>query len=371
MEAVGADTRDSRRFRTLLLAALLAGFLPACLGIVLLLRHQVAGIDFSPIWAGARAALSAPQKVYDFGYITGLQGWPLGPGRPRPFIYPPSALLLFSPLALAPYWAGYLTLMAATCGGYLWAGRRIGAPWWLALFPVVWLVVYAGQLTLLIAALALTALTLPKRPLLAGVLFGVAAAIKPQMLVFAPLALAAEGRWRSLLAAGFAGLALCAASLAVWGLAPWLQWLEAVRRFKDEVLFTNPGLVEDMITPYALLTRLGLPGALAYGLAPFAAGMVWVVFRTSRDPADRAIALFAGALLATPYAMQYEAALLAPAVAAYLARIEARPWLLYALAAGLFTAGMNAMIVPVVAALSLPLIAWHARRTAAAVPSPA
>src|SRR5262245_58175465 len=57
-------------------------------------RFQVAGADFSCVWAGARSALSEPARIYDFVHNSALQGWPLGAGRIRPYIYPPSALFL-------------------------------------------------------------------------------------------------------------------------------------------------------------------------------------------------------------------------------------------------------------------------------------
>ena len=43
--------------------------------------------------------------------------------------------------------------------------------------------------------------------------------------------------------------------------------------------------------------------------------MVWIVFRRTEDPARRLAALFGGGLFITPYAMHYDAALLAPAAA--------------------------------------------------------
>jgi len=349
-------------FRNIALWALLAAFAVYCIQVAGLVERGSLGVDFAPMWAGAQAALAHPQKIYDFRYITEIQGWPFGPDRIRPFIYPPSALVLFAPLALIPYTIAQAIWGATTGAFFLWASRRIGASWWLALFPALWLVAVCGQSTFLIGGLVMTALTLPRRPLLAGVLLGVAAAVKPQMLVFLPLALLAEGRWRTMISAGVTGFALCVLSAAVWGAGAWVEWLSAVHRFQTEVVFDNPALVEDAITPYAWLQTRGVPGAWAYLLAPVAAGFVWTTFRRSQDVADRLIAVFAAAIMVSPYAMHYEAALLAPAVAVYLSRVEARAWYAYAVAVCFFTVGMVWGVTTIATALSLPLLAQMSRR---------
>jgi hypothetical protein len=335
----------------------LAGALAyASFDIFTLTRIQAAGADFSCFWAGAKAALDAPARIYDFHYVSELQGWPLGPGRLRPFIYPPSGLLLFAPLAAAPYWVGYGAWVAATLLLFLWAARRIGAPWWMILLaPTVSLVVYTGQVTFLVGGLVLGGLSLRERPLAAGVLFGLAAAVKPQFLLLVPVALAAEGRWRTLLAAGSTGLALCLAAALVWGAQLWLDWLAALARF-NRVIFDDPALVADAVTPYAALVAGGHRGAWAWLLAPFAAWLVWAGFRRTRDLADRGLLLFGATLLVTPYAMNYELALFAPGLAVYLQRLRSPLWPRYAAAAlGHFMLpwGLASVLPP----LALPLAA--------------
>lgn len=342
-----------RSFRALALLGLLAAFAVVSAGMAQLLLHQPAGVDFSCFWAGARAALAGPDRLYDFGYITGLQGWPLGPGALRPYIYPPSALLVFVPFALVPYWIGYALWVLATGGLFLAAGLKAGARWWLVLLPPVALVAVCGQVTFLIGGLVLAGLALRDRRILAGVLFGVAAAIKPQLLVLLPFALLAEARWRTAAATGATGLALCAASAGIWGLQPWLDWIGALGRFRH-VIFDNPALVADAVTPYAFLQTQGLDGALAFLLAPAAAAWVWLTFRRTPHLPDRLIALLGGALLVSPYAMNYELALFAPAVAVYLARTGRRAWPVYALASVAWFAAPP--FAGLLAVLSFPLV---------------
>lgn len=353
--------------RPLLLWALVGAFALANLPLLLLLKQQAAGADYSCFWAGAKAALHAPARLYDFSYVTGLQGWPLGPGRLRPYIYPPSALFVFIPFALAPYWAGYGLWVGLTAAILAWAGRLARAPWWLLLLPSVGLVVYCGQVTLLIAGLALGGLALQRtRPWVAGVLFGLAAAVKPQIVVLVPIALLAEGRWRTLVAAGATVGGLAAASMAVWGIDAWLRWLSALQRFQ-QLIFGDRGLVDDAITPYAALQALGLNGAWAFLLIPLVVVGVWMAFRRTQDLADRSIAVLGGALMISPYAMNYEAALLAPAVAMYLARTGDRRWMAYAVASAVYVAAAPLGVVSILGVFALPALKrWPAAPAPAA-----
>jgi Glycosyltransferase family 87 len=348
-----------------LLGALIAAFALASLALLLLLQRQAAGADFSCFWAGAKVALRTPARLYDFSYVTGLQGWPLGPDKLRPYIYPPSALFLFIPFALVPFRVGYGLWVTLSAALLLWAGLKARLPWWLLLLPPVGLVIYCGQVTLLIAAMVLGGLAWQRtRPLAAGVLFGLAAAVKPQIVMLIPIALLAEGRWRSLIAAGVTVAGLAAAAALIWGVGSWFEWLSALQRFQH-VIFNDKSLVDDAITPYATLQSLGLPGALAFLLiAPVVVG-VWMTFRRTQDLADRSIAVLGGALLISPYAMNYEAALLAPAVAAYLARTEDRRWLAYVVASVVYVAASPLGVMPVVAVLALPALKlWQTAQSA-------
>ena len=312
--------------------ALLSTLAFASLDLFTLTRIQAAGADYSCFWAGAKTALSDPARIYDFQHNTALQGWPLGAGRLRPYIYPPTALLVFAPFTLPGYWTGFGLWVALTGGLFLWGATRVGAPWWLVLIlPEVAMVAYCGQATFLIGGLMLAGLSLRNRPILAGVLFGIAAAIKPQFAVLLPVALLAEGRWRTILAAGLTGLALCLAATLLWGPQIWLDWLAALQRF-NALIFNDRALTRTAITPYAALVSTGHKGAWAFLLAPFAAALVWFGFRRTGDLADRGLLLFGATVLVTPYAMNYELALFAPGVAVYLSRLRDPRWTRYAAA---------------------------------------
>jgi hypothetical protein len=349
---VASASAPDLRFRRWALAALLVAmaYKSADLAITIA-REQPLGADFSCFWAGARAALSEPSRIYDFRHITDLQGWPLGPTL-RPYVYPPSALLLFAPFALLPLQPANAIWTGLTAVLFLLGARRAGAPWWVALFPVAALVAVCGQITFAVGGLVLLGLALRDRPVLAGVLFGAAAMLKPQSLVLLPIGLLAARNWRTLLGAAATAAVLLALSAIIWGPGLWLEWLAAVGRFQREVIPSLPGLTEDQISVHAWLELMGLPGALAWLLAPPAVALVWITFRRTQDPLLRAAAAFGGSLLIAPYAMHYDSALLAPGVAAMLNRTEDRLWLAYAAVGVLFVAGMLAGPLPVVAGLA-------------------
>jgi hypothetical protein len=320
------------RVQLFALTALLAGFAFLSVHIFMLTRVQVAGADYSCFWAGARTALSDPARIYDFQHNTALQGWPLGAGTLRPYIYPPTALFLFIPFSLVPYWLGYGLWITLTGGLFLWAASRIGAPWWLVLLlPSVAMVVYCGQVTFVMAGLVLAGLALRDRPLAAGVLFGIAASIKPQLVALVPIALLAENRWRTLAAAGLTGLLLCLAATLTWGPQIWRDWLDAAARFHD-LIFRDRDLTAAGITPYAALIAAGHRGAWAFLLAPVAVALVWFGFRRTADLPDRSLLLFGATILITSYAIYYELALFAPGVAVYLSRLRDPRWTRYAAA---------------------------------------
>lgn len=320
------------RLTTPALLVTLAVFAALSLGTLQLLKLQPAGVDFAGMWGGAKAAVTNVGRLYDFRYVSELQNWPLGLGRLRPYAYPPSALLFLAPFAMVPWNVGYLIWTALTGAFFAWTGVRAGAPKWFVLIPWVTFAAFCGQVTFLVGGLVMAALTVTEAPILAGVLFGVAAAVKPQLLMLLPLALVAEGRWRTIVATGVTGLALCGLAALVWGLDPWFAWLNALPRFEHLVSHAR-GLVANAITPYSALTYWNREGGASLLLAPVAAYWVWRTFRRGGDIADKLIALFGGAFLISPYAMNYELALFAPATAIYLSRTRDARWPGYVLAA--------------------------------------
>jgi hypothetical protein len=292
----------------------------------LLLSVQPMGIDFMPMWAAGHEAFAHPERVYDFYALTRWEHPMLADFHGlRPFVYPPTALLLFAPLALAPFttanavWTIATTVFLLAAMAPFVKSPRTPALLAMLLMPASVLVALTGQLTFLIAGLVALGLFLLKpRPLLAGVLFGLAGVIKPQALVLLPVALIAAREWRTMAATAAAATAAIALSLVVFGVQAWTDWFAALPRFEHWVMAV-PQLQRGMITPTALGNSLAFDASeLDTWRLLFAGGalaMVWSVFFTSQDPARRMAALLGGSLFISPYAMHYDAALLAPVAA--------------------------------------------------------
>jgi hypothetical protein len=280
---------------------------------------QPLGVDWSPLWAAARLPAAEVRSLYDFAAITQAQEPLIGTiSGVRPFVYPPSALIIFLPFAMLPILPSYLAWIGATGTFYLAAASRLSELWWLLLvMPPVVLAGLIGQTGFLIGGLIVTGLHLLDRyPAWAGAAFGVATAVKPQMLILVPIALIVAQHWRALLFWGASGIAMVLLSMALFGIGVWIDWVAALPRFQA-VIQNNPTLLANAIAPYALAQRLGHAGWWVFApVAALASAAVWVTFRRGDRPADRLIALVGGAIMLSPYAMNYELALIAPALVA-------------------------------------------------------
>jgi hypothetical protein len=284
------------------------------------------GTDFLSFWAASRLALGGhPALVYDVASHAAAQraafgGAPLGYAA---FFYPPLYLLLCLPLGLAPYFVALATWLGAT-GAACWLAIRqvlgqAGRGLTLAMlaFPGLLSTIGHGQNALLTTALfALGAVSLDRRPILAGVWLGLLA-FKPHLGLLLPLALMASARWKTVAAAAAAVLVFAAAALAAFGLPTWRAFL-AVSPLARATL--EQGLVgfDKMQSVFAAARLLGAGLWLSYGLQILAAAMAaWVVVRVARRAGgpDPGLALGAtvatASLLASPFLLDYDLTLLA------------------------------------------------------------
>ena len=306
-------------------------FLAMAVGAVALLAfklgRQPAFVDYLTMWTGGRFAESDPGALYEFARIDRAQAWLLGArAHDRPFPYPPSSLLIFAPLARLSFWTSAWTWSiggAALFGAGI--GRLAGRRWpaVLALTCVAPGVVWAalsGQCSFFVGGLAMLAIVgLDRRPTAAGVALAPALMLKPTLMLMVPVALLAGGHWRALLAAGLTCAAVLGLSILLYGLGPWIDWLTVAPGYLAHISVDSRYRTA-IIAPTGLAIRLGLNGwplttlriAFAITGATLAAG----VFRMKNaSSASRLVALVGGSLLAAPYAMNYETALLAPAAA--------------------------------------------------------
>lgn len=200
-------------------------------------------------------------------------------------------------------------------------------------FPAVFVNLGHGHNGFLTAALLAAALlALDRRPLLAGMLFA-CLAYKPQFGLLIPLLLAASGRWRTFAAAAATLAVLALAVTLAFGPEVWRAFLASTAFTREVVLEAGDTGWHKMQSVFAWVRMWGGPLALAYIVqaamtVAVAAASVWLWRGNAAFPL-KAAGLLIGAVLATPYSLDYDLMLLAPAIAFLVADGLARgfaPW---------------------------------------------
>jgi len=343
------------RVRLVALAALAAsaigfGFLVATADGLNDIKGRPLGTDFANVYAAGTYVLEGrPALPFDspsqharekeiFGAKTPFYGWH----------YPPFFLFIAAPLALMPYPLALAVWQGVTFALYLWAiwailgfvppqkgeGRRDdlfsagggsggrGDRLWLLLalaYPAVFINLGHGHNGFLTAALLGGALVqLDRRPWLAGILFGLLA-YKPQFGLMIPLVLAVTGRWRVIAAAAAAVVMLVAAATLAFGPDVWPAFLEGTRFTRLVVLEAGNTGWHKIQSVFAWVRMWGGSVPLAYAVQAattvVVACVLALVWRSRADFALKAAALAIAALLATPYSLDYDLMVLAPALA--------------------------------------------------------
>jgi hypothetical protein len=299
-------------------------------------RGRPLGTDFSNIYAAGTYVLEGqpgapfdPQRQHGreralFGEATPFYGWH----------YPPFFLFVAGALATMPYslalavWQGatlllYLIAMRAILSG---VSRPASAPGrdglWLLIalaFPAVFVNLGHGHNGFLTAALTGFALVaLEHRPIVAGVLFGLLA-YKPQFGVLIPLVLAVTGRWRAFTAAAATVILMIVAATLAFGAEIWSAFFASTRFTRLVVLEAGDTGWHKIQSLFAWVRMWGGPIALAYALQTTLTVVVAValvrLWRSDCAYALKAAALAIAMMLATPYSLDYDMMVLAPAIA--------------------------------------------------------
>jgi alpha-1,2-mannosyltransferase len=289
------------------------------------------GTDFSNVYAagtyvldGQPAAPFDPAKQFAreqaiFGQATQFYGWH----------YPPFFLALAALLATMPYWLALIVWQGVTLGFYVFSIRAVvsshpaigGGRLWLLLalaFPAVFINLGQAHNGFLTAALIGAALVmLAERPILAGVLIGLLA-YKPQFGLLIPLVLAASGRWRTFAAAAVTVALMALAVTLAFGTEVWTAFA-AFSHYTRTVVLEQGGTGWYKIQSVFSWVRMWGGGiALAYAAQiavtlAIAAALVWL-WRSNAAYPLKVAALLIGSLLATPYSLDYDLMVLAPAI---------------------------------------------------------
>ena len=312
------------------------------------------GTDFSNVYTAGRMVLEGrAADAFDprleharekeiFGEQTPFYGWH----------YPPFFLGVAAALALMPYQLALIVWQGVTLVLYLFAVRMIvvsgsSAPLpcgeragvrgsrylvrldpkgrealWLLLalaYPAVFVNLGHGHNGFLTAALMGFALvSLDTRPVLAGVLFGLLS-YKPQFGLMIPLVLLATGRWRTLFAAAVTVAALVIAATLAFGMETWRAFFVFAEYTRAIVLETGETGWHKIQSVFSWTRMWGAPLSLAYAIQgavtlAIAAAMIWL-WRSPASFALKAAALCLAAILGTPYSIDYDLMVLAPAIA--------------------------------------------------------
>jgi hypothetical protein len=287
------------------------------------LGETAIGRDFLNIWMGGKSAFAGgPAIFFDFwNYNLYLQDYFATTDLHHYFwSYPPHILLFIWPFGLMPYVAAFalwsllgftLFLVAAHAGGV--ERKHL---MFVAVAPAVAVNLFIGQNGFFFAALLICGLiNLDRRPLLAGLCFGILT-IKPQLGLLLPVMLVLTQRWRVIAAAAVTTLALVGATSAIWGVDIWWEYLAKVvpmQRYQQE---NGAGLLLLQIPSAFYAGRLvGLPIRLDWIIqgvvsAAALAAVVWTYWRP-RDPVLSTALLVTAIFLFSPYTLNYDLVILA------------------------------------------------------------
>ena len=288
------------------------------------------GDDFINYFSGAWLALyQRASEIYHWpayhAFQETLVGAAVSPNYN--YSYPPLALVLTLPFALLPY---VPALGVWLVGGWyaFYRALRLATPNALLLalsVPAVFVNTYCGQNGVWTAAFLGGGLCLlPRRPLIAGVLFGLQA-YKPHLALMIPVALLAGRQWRAFAAAGVTVGVLLAASLVLAGWDAWRAFLDIAPLLRKVTLEDADAVWHRNVSVFMAASRLGFGLSAAYAAqmaaALLAAALVaYAWFKDAPAPA-RNSAVMIGVLLATPYLQDYDL-VLGAFIAVWLARLD-------------------------------------------------
>src|SRR5262245_61350205 len=284
-------------------------------------------------------ALQYAREQAIFGADTPFYGWH----------YPPFFLFVAAALALLPYGLALAVWQIATFVLYLISIRLILAatptsndiavdnsglsylPLLVAAaFPAVFVNLSHGHNGFLSAALMGAALvTLDRRPIAAGVLFGLLV-YKPQFGLMVPFVLAATGRWRTFATAATTAVLLVLLATLAFGVQVWEAFGVSTQFTRVVVLEAGDPGWHKIQSTFSWVRMWGGSIAVAYMLQAavslaVGATLIWL-WRSAASFALKASALCLSAMLASPYGYDYDMMILAPAIAFLASEAMAQGW---------------------------------------------
>jgi hypothetical protein len=271
------------------------------------------GDDFIDFWSGAWLAWHGRSgEIYDWMAFHVFQQTVVGPAiQLYHFGYPPVLLVLTAPLAAIPYVPAVGLWLFSSWYAFYRALRLTGFEHAMLLSlatPALFVNALTGQNGAWTAALLGGGLMLlDRRPVLAGILFGLLI-YKPHLGIILPVALVAGRCWRAIAAAAITAGVLVGLSVLLFGWDLWGAFLNRVLILRRVIL--EDGDYHRMLSVFVFGRRLGLGVDAAYALqaasAIAAATMVaWAWWKKAGLELRNALVVL-GTCLATPYLQDYD-----------------------------------------------------------------
>lgn len=297
------------------------------------IHDYLIGRDFVNVWTGAKLALQEKtSKLYALAEyqkeMSGLLGHPYWQHN---FAYPPHILLFIPVFGLLSYLPSLAVWSVAGTACFLLALRmqEFFRPRWhvlalAALSPAGIINLVSGQNGHFIGALFLGGLYVCETsPLLGGVLFGLLT-VKPHLGLLVLPVLLLRRNWKCIGSAAATALVLFALSAAIWGVAPWHEYLTQALPHQMELLKLDrgyytlmmPGIYADVVTT---LHQAILTGAIVAALAALLAlGLTLrAVWKEGLTPRSILLASL-GTMVILPYGFSYDMLPVAGAMVVYL-----------------------------------------------------
>lgn len=349
------------------------------------------GTDFLSFWTAGRM-LGNHADVYDqSAHIAAQQAYFTQSDAFTAFFYPPMFLPFCWPLGWLPYVPALALWLVTTGALFVFAvlrwlrARAVPAPGWLLLaaFPASVIQITHGQTAFLSAGLLLLGtLWVRERPVLAGVLFGLAT-IKPQFGLLVPLVLVLTGEWRVIAAAAGSALALATVSALLFGKGIWPEWYALTQAAQTAMDAGSVGYAK-MVSPFAAAMLLGIPAQASYiaqgTISVTVAAMLATVGWGRTYTPELGALMLVGAVLVTPFVLDYDLLLLVPAMIVIAAHGNHRGYgsweklaVFLAFAAPAFARPLGMHLhVPIVPEIAFFLfwVLWKRMRASAASPAP-
>lgn len=236
-------------------------------------------------------------------------------------------LLIGAPLSALPILPAYLLWTFGTALLFALSLRLLTLPWWacllVALSPAGLMNIALGQNGALTAALLIGGLSIaPKRPILAGILFGLLT-MKPQIGILIPICLLASRNYRAIASAVVTTGALFIVTGLIFGFESWLLFWSQTRPLMTSILEAPyPQDYQGNAVSFFVMARwLGLGVVSSYGFQAFfslAAILTAIWLWSRRAGIDTHLRVCATAILTTvasPYGYTYDTLAVSAAVA--------------------------------------------------------